>query len=110
MAIAIYVWLLQIEGEARTVESSTLPALSYSAQIQTTSMEAYSLFEEFALYDNLSDRTRIEGDVRQRKSRRGLAFRAAAHRWRDAGNRAEGCRLRPSGPLVLPDLSRDRHS
>jgi methyl-accepting chemotaxis protein WspA len=64
MAIAIYVWLLQIEGEARTVESSTLPALSYSAQIQTASMGAYSLFEEFALYDNLSDRTRIEGEIR----------------------------------------------
>jgi methyl-accepting chemotaxis protein WspA len=64
MAIAIYVWLLQIEGEAKTVESNALPALSFSAQIQTASMEAYSLFEEFALYDNLSDRTRIEGEIR----------------------------------------------
>ncbi|CAM5763071.1 methyl-accepting chemotaxis protein [Labrys miyagiensis] len=64
MTLAIYYWLLQIEKEATTLESSTVPALYYSAQLQSSWTKAYGLVEEFALQDNQPDRTRVENEIK----------------------------------------------
>jgi len=64
MAVAVYIWLSQIETEARTVEFSTVPALYYSAQMRSAAMNAYGLAEEFALEDTAPERIGVENKIR----------------------------------------------
>ncbi|WP_284314864.1 methyl-accepting chemotaxis protein [Labrys miyagiensis] len=64
MAIAIYYWLQQIENEANTLESSTVPALYYSAQLQSSWAQAFGRVEEFALQDTPADRARVANQIK----------------------------------------------
>src|SRR5262249_17988659 len=64
MAVAIYYWLQQIENEANTLESSTVPALYYSAQLKSSWAEASGLIEEFALQDSPADRARVNSEIK----------------------------------------------
>ncbi|MER8549265.1 MULTISPECIES: methyl-accepting chemotaxis protein [unclassified Mesorhizobium] len=64
MAIITYVWFLQTEQEATSVEKETLPDLYHSTQIMMGQMDAHSLLQEYALQDNPADKRAFETTIK----------------------------------------------
>ncbi|MER9236340.1 methyl-accepting chemotaxis protein [Mesorhizobium sp. M0622] len=64
MAIITYVWFLQTEQEATSVEKETLPDLYHSTQIMMGQMDAHSLLQEYALQDNPADKRAFEATIK----------------------------------------------
>ncbi|MER9080781.1 methyl-accepting chemotaxis protein [Mesorhizobium sp. M0895] len=64
MASITYVWFLQTEQEATSVEKETLPDLYHSTQIMMGQMDAHSLLQEYALQDNPADKRAFEATIK----------------------------------------------
>jgi len=69
IAALCYVWFLQTEREALAVETKTVPALYYSAQLTTAWAEARGLFREFQLSDTAVERNRASDAILASKER-----------------------------------------
>ena len=67
MAIITYVWFLQTEREATSVEKETLPDLYHSTQIMMGQMDAHSLLQEYALQDNPTDKRAFEDTIKAKR-------------------------------------------
>ncbi|MGO4405960.1 methyl-accepting chemotaxis protein [Bosea sp. RAF48] len=96
IAALSYVWFLQTEREALTVETNTVPGLYYSAQLTTAWTGARGLIREFQLSDTAAERTRASDAIlASREKVRSLlkAYQPTIDSDEDRKNYAEAVRL-----------------